>query len=65
MRHIALVLAPALALATAQAAETVAPPIKIAVFPFELEDFSAGAGYVPQMTSTVSSCGFRPRKPVG
>ena len=31
------------ALSAAQAAETV----KMAVFPFELEDFSAGAGYVP------------------
>src|SRR6478609_8663140 len=35
-------------LAAAGAAETAAPsPIKMAVFPFELEDFSAGAGYVP------------------
>jgi Protein of unknown function (DUF2380) len=35
-------------LAAAGAAETVAPsPIKIAVFPFELEDFSGAAGYVP------------------
>ena len=51
MRDIALILAPAIMLAslvTAGAAATVAPsPIKIAVFPFELEDFSAGAGYVP------------------
>ena len=50
MRHIALILAPAIvlaALAAAGAAETAAsPPIKIAVFPFELEDFSAGAAYV-------------------
>jgi hypothetical protein len=50
MRHIALVLAPAImlaALAAAGAAETAAsPPVKIAVFPFELEDFSAGAAYV-------------------
>ena len=50
MRTIVLILAPAmaLALAVAQAAETAAPsPVKIAVFPFELEDFSAGAAYVP------------------
>jgi hypothetical protein len=46
MRTIALILAPAIvlaALAAAGAAETV----KMAVFPFELEDFSAGAGYAP------------------
>ena len=46
MRSIALILSPAIvlaALAAAGAAETV----KIAVFPFELEDFSAGAAYVP------------------
>ena len=51
MRYIALILAPAMVLATlpaARATEAVAPsPVKIAVFPFELEDFSAGAGYVP------------------
>jgi hypothetical protein len=51
MRTIALILAPAFvlaALAPAGAAEPVAPsPIKIAVFPFELEDFSAAAAYVP------------------
>jgi hypothetical protein len=51
MRSIALILAPAIilaALAAAGAAETVAPsPIKMAVFPFELEDFSGAAGYVP------------------
>ena len=51
MRAIALSLAPAIMLAslvTAGAAATVAPsPIKIAVFPFELEDFSGAAGYVP------------------
>ena len=51
MRTIALILAPAItlaALSVAKAAETVAsPPIKIAVFPFELEDFSAAAGYIP------------------
>ena len=51
MRCIALIFAPAMVLATlapAGAAEAVAPsPVKIAVFPFELEDFSAGAAYVP------------------
>jgi uncharacterized protein DUF2380 len=46
MRTIALILAPAIvlaALAAAGAAETV----KIAVFPFELEDASAAAAYIP------------------
>src|SRR6188474_3933612 len=51
MRHTALVLAQVIVLAafaTAGTAETAAPsPIKMAVFPFELEDFSAGAGYIP------------------
>ena len=51
MRTIALILVPAIvlsALAVAGAAETAGPsPTKIAVFPFELEDFSAGAAYVP------------------
>jgi Protein of unknown function (DUF2380) len=51
MRSIALILVPAIvfaAFAPAAVAETVAPPpIKMAVFPFELEDFSAGAAYVP------------------
>jgi hypothetical protein len=51
MRSIALILASAIVLAAfapAAAAETVAPsPIKMAVFPFELEDFSAGAAYIP------------------
>jgi hypothetical protein len=51
MRRIAFVIAPVLVLAGAaitEAAEPVVPsPIKIAVFPFELEDFSAGAAYVP------------------
>jgi hypothetical protein len=51
MRYFALILAPAIvlaALAVGGAAETAAPsPVKIAVFPFELEDFSAGAAYVP------------------
>ena len=51
MRAIALILAPAILLAAfapAAAAETAAPsPVKMAVFPFELEDFSAGAAYVP------------------
>ena len=51
MRSIALILAPAIVLAAfapAAVAETVAPsPIKMAVFPFELEDFSAGAAHIP------------------
>ena len=51
MRTIALILAPAMVLAVhaaAGATETVAPsPVKMAVFPFELEDFSAAAAYVP------------------
>ena len=51
MRYFALILAPAMVLAAvsaAGAAEAVAPsPVKIAVFPFELEDLSAGAAYVP------------------
>ena len=46
MRSIALILAPAVALAAPSAAGA-ADTVKIAVFPFELEDFSAGAGYVP------------------
>ena len=48
MRYIAFILAPAIVLAglaAARAAEAAAPPpIRIAVFPFELEDFSAAAG---------------------
>src|SRR4030095_15298771 len=51
MRTIALILAPAIvlaALAAAGAAETAAPsPVKMAVFPFELEDASAAAAYIP------------------
>jgi hypothetical protein len=49
MRGIAIILASTIVfsgLAAAGAAETIAPPIKLAVFPFELEDFSAGGGYV-------------------
>jgi hypothetical protein len=50
MRGIALLLAPAMVLAGlsfAKAAEPAAPqPIKLAVFPFELEDFSAAAAYI-------------------
>ena len=46
MRTIALILAPAVALAAPSAAGA-ADTVKIAVFPFELEDFSAGASYVP------------------
>jgi hypothetical protein len=51
MRYTALVLAPVIVLAAflaAGTAQTAAPsPIKMVVFPFELEDFSAGAAYVP------------------
>lgn len=48
MRYSVFLFAPVLLLAAAMAAGTAAPPpIKIAVFPFELEDFSAGAAYVP------------------
>jgi hypothetical protein len=51
MRGIALVLAPAMVvawIAVASAAEPAAPqPVKLAVFPFELEDFSAAAAYIP------------------
>src|SRR4029453_426461 len=44
MRTIALILV----LAAAGAAETTAPsPVKMAVFPFELEDASAAAAYIP------------------
>src|SRR3954463_5860873 len=48
MRTIALIFAVVMVPAAARAAETGVPsPIKIAGFPFELEDFSAGAAYVP------------------
>jgi hypothetical protein len=50
MRYIAFILAPAIllaGLAAARAAEAAPPPIRIAVFPFELEDFSAATGSVP------------------
>jgi hypothetical protein len=51
MRGITFVLAPAMivaGLSVAAAAEPAAPqPIKLAVFPFELEDFSAAAAYTP------------------
>ena len=51
MRHIAFLLIPAILLTgliAAATAETAAPAqVKIAVFPFELEDFSAGAADVP------------------
>jgi hypothetical protein len=46
MRGIASILASAVIL-TEVAAAGAAPPIKIAVFPFELEDFSAGAASSP------------------
>ncbi len=51
MRGIALILAPAVIFAGFAVARTAEPgatsPIKLAVFPFELEDFSAAAGYIP------------------
>jgi hypothetical protein len=51
MRGIAFILAPAMALAVIAAAKAAEPgaaqPIKLAVFPFELEDFSAAAAYIP------------------
>jgi Protein of unknown function (DUF2380) len=51
MRSIAFILAPVMIVAgfaVAKAAEPAAPrPIKLAVFPFELEDFSAAAAYIP------------------
>jgi len=49
--RIVVILAPAMVfagVAIAEAAEaTGAPPVKLAVFPFELEDVSAGAGTIP------------------
>jgi len=48
--RIVSILAPILILAgvaVAGAAEAADPPIKLAVFPFELEDVSAGAGTIP------------------
>jgi hypothetical protein len=51
MRGIALFLAPVMVLAglaVATAGDPGAPrPIRLAVFPFELEDFSAAAAYIP------------------
>jgi hypothetical protein len=51
MRGIALLLAPAVVLAgisLAKAEDSAAPRvIKLALFPFELEDFSAAAAYIP------------------
>ena len=51
MRSMMSIFAPAILLAgsaVAGATETAAPsPVKIAVFPFELADFSAAAAYVP------------------
>jgi hypothetical protein len=51
MRGITFILAAAMVFAgfaAAEAAEPVAPPpIKLALFPFELEDFSAAAAYTP------------------
>ncbi|MDE5455367.1 DUF2380 domain-containing protein [Bradyrhizobium sp. CSA112] len=49
MRGIAFILAPALVLAGLAGAGGAEPPtpVKIAVFPFELEDFSAAAAHAP------------------
>jgi hypothetical protein len=48
MRGIAFILVPAMILAGGAGAGTAAPPpIKLAVFPFELEDYSAGAALIP------------------
>ena len=51
MRYTAFLLVPGILFAAPMAAATAQtaapPPVKIAVFPFELEDFSAGAAYVP------------------
>ena len=51
MRSIAFILAPVVVLAGFAVAKAAEPgalrPIKLAVFPFELEDFSAAAAYVP------------------
>ena len=50
MRSMTSILAPAMLLASsavAGAAEATPSPVKIAVFPFELADFSAAAPYVP------------------
>ena len=51
MRGIAFILVPVMALAgfaVAKAGDPAAPqPVKLAVFPFELEDFSAAAAYIP------------------
>ena len=50
MRTIAFILAPTMVLAALAAPEPrrrAPPPIKMAVFPFELEDVSAAAAYVP------------------
>jgi hypothetical protein len=51
MRGFAFIIASAMAIAgfaVAAAEEAAAPaPIKLAVFPFELEDFSAAAAYIP------------------
>jgi len=51
MRSIAFILTPVMVLAGLAGARAAEPgasrPIKLAVFPFELEDFSAAAAYVP------------------
>jgi hypothetical protein len=51
MRLVAFILAPAMVVAGFAAASAVEPaapqPIRLALFPFELEDFSAAAAYTP------------------
>ena len=47
MHAIAFILVPTMLFAGGAAAAETAAPIRIAIFPFELEDFSAGAPYVP------------------
>ena len=68
MRCIASHLVAAMLLAGSVVAGTAvaASPVKIAVFPFELMDFSAAAPLRRRLTtSTASNCGFRRKKPGG
>ena len=69
MRGIAFMLASAMVVAgfaSATAEEPVAPaPIKLALFPFELEDFSAAAAYIRLTISTASNYGSRPKRRAG
>jgi hypothetical protein len=71
MRGGAFMLASAMVVAgfaAAKAEEPVAPaPIKLALFPFELEDFSAAAAYHPpdDIDREQLRLGSRPKKRVG